>query len=163
MGRHTCEVGVRAGIMNPYPHLQQYVVSRTMPSSPEGAVRIVSDDPSSFVRSLKQDRGLGINVCGGADLAGALYGEIDELILKVNPVVLAAGKPLFAACSVRYGSSSSTTGRSPAVWPYAAIACCTRAHPAAAAEHTLARLPSIRQPRACGPRSVRLTCRIAPR
>lgn len=31
-----------------------------------------------------------------ADLAGALYREIDELILKVNPVTAGTGIPLFA-------------------------------------------------------------------
>jgi dihydrofolate reductase len=34
-------------------------------------------------------------LCGGARLAGALYDEIDELVLKVNPVVLGTGTPLF--------------------------------------------------------------------
>ncbi len=35
-------------------------------------------------------------MCGGGQLASALAGEIDRLVLKVNPVVFGAGIPLFA-------------------------------------------------------------------
>jgi dihydrofolate reductase len=50
---------------------------------------------AALVRRLKQEPGLGIWLCGGAQLAGALYDEIDELVLKVNPVVIGTGIPLF--------------------------------------------------------------------
>jgi len=99
MGRHTYEVGSHAGFTNPYPQLRQYVVSTTLPESPEAAVRLVKDDPVALVRSLKQEEGRAIWLCGGARLAGALYREIDELILKVNPVVLGTGMPLFEGAS----------------------------------------------------------------
>ena len=95
MGRHTYDAGLATGVTSPYPHLRQYVVSSTMSASLDPAVRLVSDDPADFVRALKQEEGLDIWLCGGASLAGALYDEIDEVILKVNPVVLGAGKPLF--------------------------------------------------------------------
>lgn len=95
MGRTTYEVGASIGVTNPYPHLVQYVVSRTMAASPDPVVRLVSEDPAVFVRKLKQGEGLDIWLCGGARLAGALYREIDELILKVNPVMVGAGIPLF--------------------------------------------------------------------
>lgn len=99
MGRHTYEVGLGAGITSPYPQLRQYVVSGTVPTSPDPAVRLVSRDPTDFVRALKREEGLDIWLCGGANLAGALFGEIDEVILKVNPVVLGTGKPLFHGVS----------------------------------------------------------------
>ena len=35
-------------------------------------------------------------MCGGGQLASALAGEIDRLVLKVNPVMFGAGIPLFA-------------------------------------------------------------------
>jgi dihydrofolate reductase len=95
MGRHTYEVGSTSGITNPYPHLQQFVVSSTLAESPDPAVQLVRRDPVALVHNLKQQRGLGIWLCGGASLAGALYDEIDELVLKVNPVVLGTGTPLF--------------------------------------------------------------------
>ncbi|HEX4951753.1 MAG TPA: dihydrofolate reductase family protein [Blastocatellia bacterium] len=102
MGRHTYEVGSLVGFTNPYPHLRQYVVSSTMTESPDAAVQLVTGDPIDLVRSLKQEAGLDIWLCGGARLAGALYHEIDEIILKVNPVVLGTGMPLFQ------GGSGST-------------------------------------------------------
>lgn len=99
MGRHTYEVGALVGFTNPYPHLQQYVISSTMTASPDAAVQLVTGDPVALVRSLKQEAGLDLWLCGGARLAGALYHEIDEIILKVNPVVLGAGMPLFQGAS----------------------------------------------------------------
>lgn len=95
MGRHTYEVGTTLGITNPYPRLQQFIISTTMAESPDPGVTLIRRDPVALVRRLKQEPGLGIWLCGGASLAGALYDEIDELILKVNPVVLGTGTPLF--------------------------------------------------------------------
>jgi dihydrofolate reductase len=95
MGRNTYAVGTAIGVPNPYPHLRQYVISRTLTASPDPAVRLVSEDPVEIVRELKQEGGLDIWLCGGASLAGALYEEIDELILKVNPVIVGIGIPLF--------------------------------------------------------------------
>jgi len=96
MGRHTYEVGLALGVTSPYPHLRQYVVSGTMAASPSPDVQLVTTDPVDLVRDLKREGGLDIWLCGGARLAGALHGEIDELIVKVNPVVLGAGIGLFA-------------------------------------------------------------------
>ena len=56
----------------------------------------MTTDPVDLVRDLKQEDGLGIWLCGGARLAGALSDEIDELIVKINPVVLGAGMNVFA-------------------------------------------------------------------
>ena len=96
MGRRTYEVGLREGVTSPYPHLEQYVFSRSMPASPDASVELVRDDSLDRVRQLKTRPGRDIWLCGGAQLASALFSEIDELILKVNPVLLGSGIPLFA-------------------------------------------------------------------
>ena len=94
MGRDTYEMGSKHGLTNPYPQLRQYLISRSLLASPDAAVRLVSSDPVALVRGLKQEHGLGIWLCGGAQLAGALHAEIDELVLKVNPVIVGSGIPL---------------------------------------------------------------------
>jgi dihydrofolate reductase len=96
MGRATYEVGVREGMTSPYKHLRQYLFSRTMKASPDPEVELVRDQPLAAVRRLKQDTGKAIWLCGGAKLATELFPEIDELILKVNPVVIGSGIPLFS-------------------------------------------------------------------
>jgi dihydrofolate reductase len=96
MGRRTYEPAVLEGLTSAYPHLDQHVFSRTMRQAPDPTVTLVNENPIEYVRQLKRRAGLGIWLCGGSDLAGALLPEIDELILKVNPVVIGSGKPLFA-------------------------------------------------------------------
>ncbi len=98
MGRRTYEFGFQFDVTNPYPWLKQYVFSRTMDRSPDANVELVSENGIDFVRKLKQASGKAIYLCGGADLASALFGVglIDEVVVKLNPVVFGAGIPLFA-------------------------------------------------------------------
>ncbi|MEI5099393.1 dihydrofolate reductase family protein [Streptomyces sp. PmtG] len=97
MGRGTYAPGLAAGLTSPYAHLRQIVLSRTLTTSPDPAVEVTDEDPVTLVRGLKQEDGLGIWLCGGADLAGQLLPEIDELIVKQYPVVAGSGIPLFRA------------------------------------------------------------------
>jgi dihydrofolate reductase len=96
MGRATYEIGLREGVTSPYPTMDQYLFSRTLERSPD-AVTLVKSGAVDRVRELKGMEGKSIWLCGGSELAGALYaaGLIDELILKVSPVVFGEGKPLF--------------------------------------------------------------------
>ncbi|GHH54367.1 dihydrofolate reductase family protein [Streptomyces candidus] len=98
-GRTTYQPALDLGITSPYAHLRQYVVSRSLaeagpPPSPD--IELVSGDVVAKVRELKaEDGGLGIYLAGGGKLAGQLLDEIDELVLKVYPVVLGDGIPVF--------------------------------------------------------------------
>jgi dihydrofolate reductase len=87
MGRATLEPALKLGITHPYAHLTEYVFSRTL----EGAN---SGDPVELVRKLKQEDGLDIWLCGGGDLAGQLLEEVDELVIKLSPVIAGEGVPL---------------------------------------------------------------------
>ena len=97
MGWNTFAVGLPHGIDDPYPHLRQYVFSRShQPSEVGGNVDLVADDPTEVIRQLKAEPSTkNIWLCGGGALAGALRDEIDRLVLKVNPVLLGTGIPLF--------------------------------------------------------------------
>jgi dihydrofolate reductase len=99
MGRKTYEVGLEAGITNPYATLKQYVFSRTMKRSPDARVVLVSEAATEFVSDLKKQPGQAIWLCGGSDLASTLFsaGLIDRLIIKLNPVVFGSGIPLLGA------------------------------------------------------------------
>lgn len=93
MGWNTLAPALEAGIDSPYPHLRQIVASRR---AREVAPAIsLTADPLATVRSLKEEDGLGIWLCGGGELAGTLLPEIDRLILKRHPVAFGRGIPLF--------------------------------------------------------------------
>lgn len=104
-GRRSYQVGLDAGVANAYPHLRHVVFSSTLAQSPDPTVELTADDPLEKVRQLKVTEGGGIWLVGGAELAGALYEEIDELILKVSPVAIGTGIPLFG------GKADGTTRR----------------------------------------------------
>ncbi|MFD4245256.1 dihydrofolate reductase family protein [Streptomyces sp. NPDC058525] len=97
MGRGTYDAGLRVGITSPYAHLDQYVASRSLGTSPDPAVEIVSGDVAARVRRLKEQPGLGVWLCGGADLAGQLVEEIDEFVVKTYPVFAGSGIPMSRA------------------------------------------------------------------
>lgn len=95
MGRRTYAVGLREGMKSPYAPLRQIVFSRTLQDPGEPGVMVEPGNALEAVRGLKAEEGLDIWLCGGSELAGTLYTEIDELILKVNPFVIGQGMGLF--------------------------------------------------------------------
>ena len=97
LGRDTHQVAVDAGLASGYPHLRQLVVTHHPDDLPAEPGLTTTDDPVAAVRALKAENSrLDVWLCGGGALAGQLLGEIDEVRLKVNPVILGAGRPLIA-------------------------------------------------------------------
>lgn len=95
-GRGSYQIGLDAGMTSPYGHLRELVASRTIGESPDPNVEIVSGDVLARIRELKaEESGLGIWLCGGSQLAGALLDEIDELVIKTYPEVYGSGMPMF--------------------------------------------------------------------
>lgn len=95
MGRRTYEMGLEQGVSSPYPHLNQFVFSQSLDPSDYADVTVVESDPVEFTSSLKSQEGGRIWLSGGGALATTLSDEIDELIVKVNPVTTGTGTPLF--------------------------------------------------------------------
>ncbi|MEU7277356.1 dihydrofolate reductase family protein [Streptomyces sp. NPDC045431] len=96
-GRKSYEIGLAAGVPDAYPHLRHLVFSTTLTEVPAPAVELVAGDPAAKVRELKQESGgKDIWLIGGAGLAGALYPEIDRLIVKLSPLTIGNGIPLFS-------------------------------------------------------------------
>ena len=99
MGRKTYEVGTAMGVTDPYPFLDSYVFSSSMMESPNERVRVIGENPAPWVREFKRRVGGDIYLCGGAHLAATLLeaGLIDEIVVKLNPLLLGDGLPLFSA------------------------------------------------------------------
>lgn len=94
MGWNTLLPGMEIGIDSPYPHLRQYVASRSDKQVAPGIA--LMHDPVATVRDLKEEEeGLDIWLCGGGELAGTLIDQIDRLVLKRNPFAFGSGIPLF--------------------------------------------------------------------
>src|ERR1700686_544610 len=108
IGRKTYEVMLAFG-QTSYPGAKNYVFSR---SKQKGAalrkrlpakkktdknVEIVTEDAAKFVRELKRNKGKGICLFGGGELAKSLFAAnlIDEVVLNIHPVLLGSGIPLF--------------------------------------------------------------------
>ncbi len=98
MGRKTYEVGLKDGVTSPYSHMKQYVFSQSMKQSPNENVKLISENAIEFIKALKNESGKGIWLCGGGNLATALFTNylIDQLILKINPFLMGSGIPLFS-------------------------------------------------------------------
>lgn len=105
MGRATYDPALQVDITDPYAHLRTVVVSKSLSQDDYPDVEICAGDPVERVRQLKAEEGLGIYLAGGAKLAGAVRDEIDELVVKIYPIMLGAGVPVldagFAVTSLR--------------------------------------------------------------
>jgi dihydrofolate reductase len=101
MGWNTYAAGL-SHTRDPYPHTDQYVFSRSRSQDDVPAtITLTSLDPVALVRDLKEEDGAGIWLCGGGALAAALVDEIDRMVLKINPVLLLDGTPMFAGGGYR--------------------------------------------------------------
>jgi dihydrofolate reductase len=98
MGRRTYEFGLQYGVTNPYPWMKQYVLSSSMKEKPDPSVEVISENMIDAVKEMKSGEGRSIYLCGGADLASKLFAEglVDEIILKLNPVLFGSGIQLFS-------------------------------------------------------------------
>ncbi len=100
MGRKTYEFGYRFGLVPgqpAYPHMEHFIFSDTLKlDNPSHQVHVV---PRSLdrVHEIKENADTDIYLCGGGEFAGWLLDRamIDQLKIKLNPIVLTQGVRLF--------------------------------------------------------------------
>jgi dihydrofolate reductase len=83
---------------DPFANCAKYVVSRTLEKSLWRNTTIIRDNPIEAIRELKESTGGAIATDGSSQLVHALFEHdlVDELHLLVYPLVLGAGKRVFA-------------------------------------------------------------------
>ena len=102
MGRSTYEFGYKFGAVpgqpSPaYPHMKHYIFSDNLKFNDKSKqVEVKKLDIEEIVK-IKKEATTDIYLCGGGQFAGWLLdnGLIDQLKLKLNPIVLGNGVPLF--------------------------------------------------------------------
>ena len=98
MGRKSFDVAQGMGGAS-YGKVKCYVFSRTLAPQKTAGAEMVRGEAVEFVRGLRVQRGKGICVMGGGELARSLFEAdvIDEVGLNIHPVLLGSGIPLFHA------------------------------------------------------------------
>lgn len=100
MGRKTYEFGYQYGLkpgQPAYQHMNHHIFSNTLKiDNLSKQVKIETIDIEK-VNEIKNNSETDIYLCGGGQFAGWLLdnGLIDQLILKLNPIILGEGVSLF--------------------------------------------------------------------
>lgn len=105
MGKNTYEFGYQYGLKpgDPaYPHMDHYIFSNSLSFNSQSDLVTVLPRDIESLKALKREVGSDIYLCGGGIFAGWLLenGMIDEVKLKVNPIILGEGVRLFGEQSV---------------------------------------------------------------
>lgn len=110
MGRKTYEYGYDYGLQKGQPsytqinpRLKNYIFSKSIDFDSNNQIQLVSNDELDVVRQLKSEEGKPLWLCGGGELAGLLLDAhlIDELIIKLNPIVFGEGIRLFGSSTTQ--------------------------------------------------------------
>ncbi|MFD1141043.1 dihydrofolate reductase family protein [Larkinella insperata] len=110
MGRKTYEWGYAFGLQKGQPaytqvnpELVNYIFSTSISFEPNDLIQVVSEGEEAFIRQRKAEDGKPLWLCGGGELAGKLLDAhlIDELVVKLNPVVLGEGVRLFGSSQTK--------------------------------------------------------------
>lgn len=107
MGRRTYELGYKFGLepgQVAYPHMRHYLFSKTLHFENPSDEVTVCDLDIDIVKNLKAEEGTDIYLCGGSQFAGWLLNHqlIDVLKVKLNPLLLGKGIPLFSGVESRH-------------------------------------------------------------
>ncbi len=100
MGRRTYEFGYQFGLkpgQPAYPHMQHHIFSESIKIENPAETVHIETRSLERVNEIKESSETDVYLCGGGEFAGWLLdnGLIDQLKLKLNPIILGEGIPLF--------------------------------------------------------------------
>lgn len=100
MGKKTYEFGFQFGLQPgqpAYQGLKHLIVSQSLNFESNAEVQLIKKDAIDYLQQLKTTPGKDIWLCGGGNLAGhlATHKLIDEVIFKVNPLIMGEGIQAF--------------------------------------------------------------------
>ncbi|MBO6524733.1 MAG: dihydrofolate reductase [Balneolaceae bacterium] len=102
MGRRTYEFGYQFGLkpgQPAYPHMEHHIFSESI--NIENPAETVHIETKSLerVKEIRESSETDVYLCGGGEFAGWLLenGLIDQLKLKLNPIILGEGIPIFGS------------------------------------------------------------------
>lgn len=100
MGRKTYEFGYQYGLkpgQPAYPNMEHYIFSNSLKIDDLSEVVHIEKLKLERLNEIRQNAKTDIYLCGGGQFAGWLLenGQIDQLKLKLNPIVLGSGTKLF--------------------------------------------------------------------
>ena len=102
MGRKTYEFGYEYGLepgQPAYPDMQHYIFSNTLQFDNVHELIHIEQPSVSCINKIKEGSSTDVYLCGGGQFAGWLLdnGLIDQLKVKLNPIILGNGTPLFGS------------------------------------------------------------------
>lgn len=102
MGRRTYEFAYQFGLppgQPAYPNMTNHVFSESMKLKPLSDLLKVEKRSLERVKEIKATSETAIYLCGGGTFAGWLldHGLIDQVKIKLNPIVLGKGTRIFGA------------------------------------------------------------------
>ncbi len=116
MGRRTYEFGYQFGLkpgQPAYPHMTHYLFSSKLQLPEKSDLVQIRTLSLQTIEEIKAASDSDIYLCGGGLLAGWLLENkcIDVLKIKLNPIILGSGTPLFANMKSSYQCSLSDQQR----------------------------------------------------
>ncbi len=84
--------------------LPKIIFSKTLAEAPWGPAQLMRDDPIVALKRLKNEQGRDLVLVGSGTLAASFVrsGLVDEYFIRVRPVILGAGRPLFVDPDARH-------------------------------------------------------------
>ena len=81
-----------------FPGMKSYVFSHLLPKGKQENIEVVSDDPTTWVRSIRAHTGKNIWLVGGGEIVREFLQRrlVNEIGISIHPRLLGDGIPLYA-------------------------------------------------------------------